>query len=261
MKMRELKMILAIGGCLCCWVGASVAGLNNGAEMTLWDPEVVGDTLCYRVTVSSAVKTTGVLVRFQFSPSSLAFASWETGDFIDDPLTWGPYEHEEKQTVMIAVATTNKVATTRASGEVGTAKFVRIGPGEVEVTVVEGRLSDEDFREDLILHSGGEVQFARPAEAHTPVRFALRSAMPNPVTKMTEIRFDVPRPGADVKLKIYDVRGREVCTLLSDRRAPGYYSQAWDGTNTQGARVAPGVYFCRMEAGEFRDTRKLVLLK
>ena len=259
------KMETALGVCFCMallgWTPC-LAGENAGAAVTLSSPEVSGDTLSYRVLVSSAVKTTGVLVEFQMPSGGLEFVDWENGSFVDDPLTFGPFENEEAARLMVAVATTNKHPMTRSSGEVGTARFVRTAPGDGEAVLAGACLSDDTYAEDWIVRStGGQVQYSRPRDPAVPARFALRRTGPNPVMGTTLIQFDIPRPGAEVNLKIYDVRGREVCTLLSDRRAPGYYSQVWDGTNTQGARVAPGVYFCRMEAGEFRNTKKLVLLK
>ena len=261
--MKSMGMVLAVCFCIALvgWTPC-FAGKNVGAGIALSSAQVTGDTLSYRVLVSSAVKTTGVLVQFQMPLGSLEFVDWENGSFVDDPLTFGQFENEEAGRVMVAVATTNKFPMTRSSGEVGTARFVRTAPGDGEVVLAGACLSDDTHTEDWIVRSTeGQVPYSRPRDPEVPARFALRRAGPNPVMRTTLIQFDVPRPGADVKLKIYNVRGREVCTLLSDRRAPGYYSKAWDGTNTQGARVAPGVYFCRMEAGEFRDTRKLVLLK
>jgi flagellar hook assembly protein FlgD len=75
------------------------------------------------------------------------------------------------------------------------------------------------------------------------------------------ISFEIPSPGAQVNLRVFDVTGRLVRTLVNERRAAGYYWEPWDLTNDGGRTVAPGVYFCRMEAGNFRDTKKLVLLR
>jgi hypothetical protein len=60
---------------------------------------------------------------------------------------------------------------------------------------------------------------------------------------------------------MYDVTGRVARTLVNTHKPPGWYSETWDLLNDRGQRVAPGIYFCRMEAGEFKETRKIVLVE
>jgi flagellar hook assembly protein FlgD len=64
-----------------------------------------------------------------------------------------------------------------------------------------------------------------------------------------------------VSLKIYDVAGALVRELLSDTRTAGAYDVKWDGRDTSGQQVASGVYFYKLTAGAFTQTRKMVLLK
>ena len=77
----------------------------------------------------------------------------------------------------------------------------------------------------------------------------------------TTVRFEIPRPGARVNVRIYDVQGRAVRTLANEHKAAGYYFEAWDLVDDHGLRVAPGIYFCRMVAGDFKATKKIVLLR
>jgi flagellar hook assembly protein FlgD len=62
-------------------------------------------------------------------------------------------------------------------------------------------------------------------------------------------------------LRIYDVRGRLVRALLDGVRGPGTHPVTWNGEDAAGARVPGGVYFLRFEAGDRRETRKLVILR
>ena len=97
----------------------------------------------------------------------------------------------------------------------------------------------------------------RPSLNSLPVRFALHQNRPNPFSRTTEIRFDLPM-GAVVKLEIFDAQGRRVETL-ADRFFPaGYQSVTWDPRRS--GNVGPGVYFYRIQAGTFRDRKKLVLV-
>jgi flagellar hook assembly protein FlgD len=60
---------------------------------------------------------------------------------------------------------------------------------------------------------------------------------------------------------IYDILGREVKTLLNNIQDPGYKSIQWNATNNQGQPVSAGVYFYSIEAGQYKQTKKMVLLK
>ncbi len=95
----------------------------------------------------------------------------------------------------------------------------------------------------------------------SPPSFALHQNVPNPFNPETVIRYDVPENGGMVTLRIYDVAGRLVKTLIDGQQTAGGKSAAWNGTNNRGSRVASGVYFYRMTAPGFESTRKMVLLQ
>ncbi len=97
-----------------------------------------------------------------------------------------------------------------------------------------------------------------------PEGYALKQNFPNPFNPETRIDFDVPsgNGGAvNVSIKVYDITGREVKSLLERNMQPGQYSVEWDATNNSGATVAGGIYLYRMVAGDFVATRKMILLK
>ena len=94
-----------------------------------------------------------------------------------------------------------------------------------------------------------------------PSRFALHPNVPNPFNPATTIAYDVPEGGANVTIRIYDVAGRLIKTLVDGRQLAGRRSVQWNGRDNRDHRVATGVYFYRMTAGDFVDTRKMVLLK
>jgi flagellar hook assembly protein FlgD len=64
-----------------------------------------------------------------------------------------------------------------------------------------------------------------------------------------------------VEVEIYNVAGQRVATLVHEYRAPGIYRVTWAGESERGEAVASGVYFVRMRAGSFVETRKVILLK
>lgn len=96
---------------------------------------------------------------------------------------------------------------------------------------------------------------ALPDETAIPARFALGSSIPSPGGPMTLLRFAVPQRSA-VAIRLYDVAGRQLLTLADREFDPGYHTLVLDGNG-----LAGGVYFCRMTARGFGETRRLVLVK
>ena len=92
------------------------------------------------------------------------------------------------------------------------------------------------------------------------VRFGLGPVTPNPFSEGTVITYSAPTP-AGVALKIFNVHGQVVRTVHEGDVSAGVHQVTWDGRDDKGARVARGVYFCRMEAGSFSATEKLVFLQ
>jgi len=83
---------------------------------------------------------------------------------------------------------------------------------------------------------------------------------PNPFNPTTTIGYSVAAPGP-VEIRIFNVRGQAVRTLVAEHKQAGLYKEAWDGRNDAGLRVASGVYFYRLRVGTFSSVKKLVLLK
>jgi hypothetical protein len=86
---------------------------------------------------------------------------------------------------------------------------------------------------------------------------------PNPFNPQTRITYTVPEGtgGAPVSLRIYDVAGRLVRTLVDTVQRPGIHVLGWDGTNERGSRVSSGVYFYRLRCRGEAQTKKMILLK
>jgi flagellar hook assembly protein FlgD len=95
----------------------------------------------------------------------------------------------------------------------------------------------------------------------TAYRTSLSQNYPNPFNPSTTIQFTV-RSRTQVSLKVYNVAGQLVRTLLNDQRAPGsVHSVAWDGRNDAGQSVSSGVYFYKLVTNDLTQTKKMVLLK
>jgi hypothetical protein len=106
--------------------------------------------------------------------------------------------------------------------------------------------------------SGGAVGITKIAET-IPEHFSLSQNYPNPFNPSTKIRFQVsPFEGGkgDVKLIIYDALGKQIATLVNQQLVPGTYEVEWNASN-----YSSGVYFYTLQAGDYRATQKMVLIK
>jgi len=83
---------------------------------------------------------------------------------------------------------------------------------------------------------------------------------PNPFNPSTIIKFYIPNT-SDVTIRVYDMLGREVTTLINKQTTGGYHNVYWNGKDSKGENVASGVYLYRLTAGSFSETRKMNLLK
>ena len=94
----------------------------------------------------------------------------------------------------------------------------------------------------------------------------IKQSYPNPFTTFATIEYDVPTT-QNVVLRIFNIRGQIVKTLVSEDKSPGYYSVVWDGTNDNGDEVSSGVYFCQMytpknpNGGQFIKAKKMVKIR
>jgi hypothetical protein len=120
--------------------------------------------------------------------------------------------------------------------------------------------------EEYILEGTGEITipteetFTLERKAIIPIAYTLHQNYPNPFNPITSLRYDLPEQ-AQVTLTVYDLMGREVTQLVNTTQEAGYRSVQWDATNSFGKPVSAGVYLYQIRAGEFVQTRKMVLLK
>ena len=98
------------------------------------------------------------------------------------------------------------------------------------------------------------------AEQALPVVTQLAQNYPNPFNPETTIHFDLATE-TSVTLRVYDMTGQVVRTLVQGSLAPGNYTQLWDGRNEAGSKVGSGVYFYQLQAGSFSSKKKMTLLQ
>jgi hypothetical protein len=126
-----------------------------------------------------------------------------------------------------------------------------------------------DSSGDPILHetSGADIEFdcgtaveGEDGEGGRPSAYTLSQNYPNPYNPVTQIAYQLPQAG-HVSIKIYNIKGQLVRTLVDEHKAGGSYAVTWDGRNDDETAVSSGIYFYRIHAGKFTDTKKMVLIR
>ena len=93
-----------------------------------------------------------------------------------------------------------------------------------------------------------------------PQEYTLVQNYPNPFNPETTIEYRLPKSD-EVRLEVFNVLGQHIRTLVNTRQDAGTYTMTWDGMDNEGLPVASGVYYYRFQAGEFADTKSMLLLK
>jgi hypothetical protein len=140
--------------------------------------------------------------------------------------------------------------------------------GSGEVAVLTFTVLSDDYTveiESADLRGSGNLPLDADLEGfesspELPMAFRFVQNVPNPFNPVTQIAYHVPYESA-VSIRIYDVSGRLVRTLVDRVSEPGRHVAVWDGSTDSGASVGSGVYFCTMEAPDFHESRKMMLLK
>ncbi|MDH4038739.1 MAG: PA14 domain-containing protein, partial [Candidatus Krumholzibacteria bacterium] len=148
---------------------------------------------------------------------------------------------------------------TRGTHAGGTVEMMRVRLVRTDPDADAGAIRLVDLVDDL----AGAVPIAAGGVPPGPAAYALHQNHPNPFNPQTSIRYDVPASAGRVavRLAVYDVRGQLVRVLEDGARDPGAHVVTWDGRDTRGTQVTSGIYFYRLTAGDFRESRRMVLLK
>ena len=93
-----------------------------------------------------------------------------------------------------------------------------------------------------------------------PSEYSISQNYPNPFNPITTLQYDLPEESF-VDVTIYDMLGNVVNNLVNANQSSGYKSIQWNATNNQGEPVSVGVYLYKIQAGDFVDTKKMILLK
>ncbi len=135
-------------------------------------------------------------------------------------------------------------------------------PGNYYHTFMYNPDSSAWYQVDADLFVRGIGDYVSDVKEHIqkPLRFAALVPMPNPFKGHTVIKFALPEK-ENVKLDIYDINGRRIARLVNGKLNAGWHTVSWNGKDTRGRKVKSGVYFYRLNAGKYRKTVKMMLVR
>ncbi len=148
----------------------------------------------------------------------------------------------------------NGVAISTAANNQYRAAMVSNNAGGAIVSWADVRDGSEDIYASRV-NQNGTLTAVKDVGGEKPIGFVLEQNYPNPFNPATTIRFELPR-SSHVCLRVFDPLGRKVATLLDSQINPGTHDVDWNASN-----ISSGVYFYRLEAGEYTETRKLIILR
>jgi len=134
------------------------------------------------------------------------------------------------------------------------------GPGPNYDVCAKHLLPDDDPSNDSLCKTISIIGIEEEFAVRKPLSFALFQNTPNPLRNYADIRYQLAE-GARVSLSVYDAVGRLVATLVDEEKMPGDYSVRWSGKADSGDEVQNGIYFYRLDAGDFRSTLKLAVVR
>ena len=111
-----------------------------------------------------------------------------------------------------------------------------------------------------IIRKGKVKKLMLSNDASLPQEYSIFQNYPNPFNPQTTFTYDLPK-SSPVILEIYNLIGHRVRTLVNSWVNAGHHSVVWDGRDDSGRQVAGGIYFYRIQAGEFKQTMRLLVLK
>lgn len=239
------------------------------------DPFVVGMEVQDRSGVWRELPKGPMRLPLAHARPIISLSEFDLGQTFQVRYTWD--DHIELDELSLVVQSAVEHAETRAplarivhSGDHSSAKalyrlddyYTELVTGEyVELTFPAEPVAVGKKRSMVLAAQGYYLTWYGEPEGNRPLHFGLNGNYPNPFNAATTIRYSLAAE-VEVTLEIYNVLGQKVRSLIScEQQTAGAYEVTWDGRDEQGRDVASGAYLSRLAAGEYIETRKLMMLK
>ncbi len=214
----------------------TLASLGSGADGS------------YPVYISGAQSLKAYCVVLEFE-GQINDAYFSPGEFLPDPIVIKPRIDSQSGTISFSVAATNGQYASTPDGFLGNLTF-GLNSRVEKIRILQIDLVNNDEKIDTI----------HPPDNSGASGTRLYQNYPNPANPTTTIKFELTYD-SEVSLDIYDVAGRLVRSLVNERLEPSQYTIEWNGRDRFGEPVSTGVYFYKLNAGSYAETRKLLILK
>jgi hypothetical protein len=220
-----------------------------------------GDVFMMPIELEFGSNVRSFELEFSYDPEVLVYQSisWS------DPLS-GMTILDYQEDGLIKVSAAGQETIESGSTTLGWVEFELLDTFEehqTTVTMSRSRLNEENILIDgsVAVYTNALLVVDEWGHGGVPDVFALKQNFPNPFNPLTQIRYQLPEESV-VTIQIYDIMGRAVRSLVSGQKEfTGYHQVTWDATNNSGDPVSAGMYLYVIQAGEFRETRKMVLMK
>jgi hypothetical protein len=240
------------------WSGPSPSSYPGPMGIVRLDYEDLqaGGTGEVKVLADLEVPVAGAQIKINYDSEQLSFGAPRLSDWSNKFITEYKDDKQGNLIVVLYNLSNNPISP-------GEGKFlslpVTVSPNainKIKLGIDEMVLADQNAVEIPVDYGKTSV----------PKAFELSQNYPNPFNPTTTIKYSLSSAGDGAEtlpttLRIYNVLGEVVRTLVDEPRSPGIYYQVWDGKDDQGKEVASGIYFYRLKAGKFSETKKMVLLK
>lgn len=217
--------------------------------------------LAVDVQLKDVTDLKGYGIQVNYDPSVLEFVTatdagetfLKSGERSAD--LFGVLDHNKETGQLYIASAVTQGAAVSGSGTLGTLTFRLLDPNpqNADINIAQGILFNPAHEGFIATNLGDRFSLV-------PSEYALEHNFPNPFNPETTLRYAIPDAG-QVTLSVYNVLGQEVVRLVDAEQMPGFYAIRWNGKNAQGLNVASGVYLYRIQAGEFKQTHKMLLLK
>jgi len=257
-----------------------LASFAASPKLAAGHAEVASDnTVTVPLEVTNGADLVGIDIALKYSPGvtikEVRFENTRV-DYFDLKATI--LDTDQRQIVIMMVPQTsmkNKPALAAGSGVIANLVFEVTDPAVTAIDL-EPFVMEEPHHSNFFVHGStstgewvqwredpeiavGRVQLSNAAGS-VPTSYGLSQNYPNPFNPTTEISFDLPK-ASQVELSIFNVLGQQVRSLVNQSMEAGQHQLMWDGRDGSGSQVSSGVYFYRLSAGSFSETRKMMLLK
>ena len=145
-----------------------------------------------------------------------------------------------------------------STGLSGIAKLATGGDPNISFSTTKDGIYSLTFNDISLEYSISKTTFIQENETHQG--FELVQNYPNPFYSETIIQFFIPEESS-VSLRVYNLLGEEIETLINDNKIPGIYQTRWNGLDKNGRKVSPGVYFYILKSQNYSQTKKMILLR